>query len=146
MIYTIATKKALKLCFDNHKNQVDKGGMPYVFHPFFFFMHMDDEDSVCVALLHDIVEDTSVTTDDLEKMGFNTNVINAIKLLTHTDLPYFDYIEKISHNKIATKVKLKDLYHNSMIERLDNPTEKDLIRREKYLKAIKILEDSCKQE
>lgn len=70
MIYTTLTKKALKICFNAHKNQVDKTGVPYVFHPFHLAEQMDTEDSVCVALLHDVVEDTDITFDDLTKEGF----------------------------------------------------------------------------
>ena len=85
MIYTTMTKKALKICFNAHKEQVDKTGLPYVFHPFHLAEQMDDEDSVCLALLHDVVEDTNVSFEDLINEGFNENIINALKLLTHKD-------------------------------------------------------------
>ena len=64
MIYTPLTKKALRLCFDGHRDQVDKTGLPYVFHPFHLAEQMKDEYTTAVALLHDIVEDTDMTDDD----------------------------------------------------------------------------------
>ena len=73
MIYTEMTKKALKLCFEAHKEQIDKSGMPYVFHPFHLAEQMQDEETTIVALLHDVIEDTDYTLDDLRKMGFGAN-------------------------------------------------------------------------
>lgn len=140
MIYTDLTKKALKLCFEAHKEQVDKSGMPYVFHPFHLAEQMNDEATTVVALLHDVVEDTDITFEDLEKQGFGEEIISALKLLTHNDdTPYMDYVAKIKNNKIATKVKLADLKHNSDLSRLDTVDEKALKRKEKYEKAIKLL-------
>ena len=143
MIYTENTKKALKLCFEAHKEQLDKSKMPYVFHPFHLAESMDDEKTTIVALLHDIVEDTEYTFEDLEKMGFESEIIDALKLLTHGEnVNYFDYVRKIKENPIAKKVKLADLAHNSDLTRLDNIDEKALKRREKYIEAIKILEEN----
>ena len=143
MIYTENTKKALKLCFEAHKEQLDKSKMPYVFHPFHLAEGMDDEKTTIAALLHDIVEDTEYTFEDLEKMGFESEVIDALKLLTHGgNVNYFDYVRKIKENPIAKKVKLADLAHNSDLTRLDNIDEKALKRREKYIEAIKILEEN----
>ncbi len=142
MIYTNLTKQALKLCFESHKEQVDKSGMPYVFHPFHLAEQMTDEATTVVALLHDVVEDTELTFEDLEKQGFGEEIISALKLLTHNDdTPYMDYVAKIKTNKIATAVKLADLRHNSDLSRLDTVDEKALKRKEKYEKAIKILEE-----
>ena len=69
MIYTADTKKALKLCFEAHKNQTDKAGMPYVFHPFHVAEQMPDEKTTIVALLHDVVEDTSYSLRDIRRNG-----------------------------------------------------------------------------
>ena len=140
MIYTEKTKKALKLCFEAHKNQTDKSGMPYVFHPFHLAEQMKTEETTIVALLHDVVEDTDYTLDDLDKMGFDKPIIEAIELLTHTDdTEYMDYVRAIKSNPIAKTVKLADLTHNSDLTRLDEITDKSLARREKYLKAIELL-------
>ncbi len=140
MIYTKDTKKALKLCFEAHKDQLDKSSLPYVFHPFHLAEQMDTEEATVVALLHDVVEDTNYTLEDLKNMGFSEAVISAIALLTHEEgAEYMDYVKKIKCNEIARKVKLADLKHNSDLSRLDIVDEKALKRREKYLKAIELL-------
>jgi len=142
MIYTPITKKALKLCFEAHKEQVDKSGMPYVFHPFHLAEQMKNEETTVVALLHDLVEDTDYTIEDLMSMGFSKSITDAIALMTHAnDVEYMDYVREIKNNPIAKAVKLADLKHNSDLTRLDVADEKALSRREKYLKAIKLLEE-----
>ena len=131
MIQTENTKKALKLCFDAHKDQVDKSGLPYVFHPFHLAEQMKDEDTTIVALLHDVVEDTEYTLDDIRTMGFSDSVIAALALLTHDEnTEYMEYV---------TAVKLADLRHNSDLSRLDTADEKAEKRRGKYLAAIELL-------
>lgn len=146
MIYTKETKKAMKLCFEVHKDQVDKAGLPYVFHPFHLAEQMCDESTTVVALLHDVVEDSEYTFEDLEKMGFSNKVVEALKLLTHDKtVPYMTYIEQLNNNIIARKVKLADLIHNSAISRLDSVGEKDKKRIEKYSKAIAYLREEEKQ-
>ena len=88
MIYTPDTKKAMRLCFEAHKNQTDKSGQPYVFHPFHVAEQMPDEETTIVALLHDVIEDTSYTPDDLRSMGFDEDVLEALALMTHDkDVP-----------------------------------------------------------
>ncbi len=142
MIYTDNTKKALKLCFEAHKNQVDKSGIPYVFHPFHLAEQMTTEETTIVALLHDLVEDTDYTIEDLVNMGFDKSITDAIALMTHSDdVDYMDYVRTIKENAIAKAVKMADLKHNSDITRLDVVDEKALTRREKYLKAIALLEE-----
>lgn len=142
MIYTPMTKKAMKLCFEAHKNQVDKSGMPYVFHPFHLAEQMADEDITVVALLRDVIEDTDYTLNDLKNMGFSNTVCEALSYLTHDDtVPYLEYVKNIKKSRIATVVKLADLKHNSDLTRLDCVKEKDLSRVEKYKEAIKILEE-----
>ncbi len=141
MIYTPKTKKALGLCFEAHKEQVDKSGLPYVFHPFHLAEQMETEETTIVALLHDIVEDTPYTISDLESEGFDKAVLDAIALMTHEDgVDYMDYVAKIKENPIAKAVKLADLRHNSDLTRLDTIDEKALKRRENYLKAIELLQ------
>jgi len=140
MIYTPLTKKALKLCFAAHKNQVDKSGLPYVFHPFHLAEQMTTEETTVVALLHDVVEDTPSTLADIADMGFPKAVIDALALLTHDDaVPYMDYVAAIKQNPIAKAVKLADLKHNSDLTRLDHADAKALQRVEKYRKAIDLL-------
>jgi guanosine-3',5'-bis(diphosphate) 3'-pyrophosphohydrolase len=147
MIYTELTKKAMNIAFNAHKNQLDKGGYPYIAHPIHLAEQMDNEIAAIVALLHDVVEDTDWTMEDLEKEGFPPEVTDALKLLTHNDgSAYMDYVQRIadSNNMYAKQVKLADLRHNSDLSRLSAVDGKALARIEKYTKAIAILEDSLK--
>lgn len=142
MIYTDKTKKAMKLCFDAHKDQKDKSGLPYVHHPFHLAEQMDTEEATIVALLHDVVEDTDYTLADLEELGFGPDVMEALSLLTHDDgVDYMEYVSAIKENPLAKKVKLADLEHNSDLTRLNVVDEKALKRRETYLEARKLLEE-----
>lgn len=146
MIYTTMTKKALKLCFEAHLDQTDKSGMPYVFHPFHLAEQMDTEEETTVALLHDVVEDTDYTLEDLTAMGFPNRVIEALALMTHDPkVPYMEYVKVISGNPLATKVKLADLRHNSDTTRLDHIDENALSRVKKYSEAIELLESVAHQ-
>ena len=142
MIYTELTKKAMKLCFTAHKDQTDKSGLPYVFHPFHLAEQMPDELTTVAALLHDVVEDTAYTFADLREMGFPAAVLEALALLTHDDgTPYLDYVAQLKSNPIARAVKLADLRHNSDLTRLDHVDARALSRVEKYRKAITLLEE-----
>ena len=142
MIYSELTNKALKIAYEAHCGQTDKCGIPYIFHPFHLAEQMTDEYSVCAALLHDVVEDTAVTIDELADI-FPCEVIEALKLLTHDpETDYFDYVRAIKGNAIATAVKLADLKHNSDETRfggVDVDESSAAYRREKYSKAYKIL-------
>ena len=141
MLYTPATKMALRLCFQAHKDQLDKGGMPYVFHPFHLAEQMLDEDTTVLALLHDVVEDTPYTLADLAAMGVSPKVLEALALMTHDSaIPYMDYVAKIKANPLARAVKLADLRHNSDLSRLDTADPRALQRIEKYRQAIELLE------
>jgi len=116
MIYTELTKKAMQIAFDAHKEQTDKTGLPYIFHPFHLAEQMDTEDEVCVALLHDVVEDTHITLDDLRAYDFPEQVINALSILIHDEgIPYSRYISLINYsdNPLVKKVKLADLHHKT---------------------------------
>ncbi|MBQ5488089.1 MAG: GTP pyrophosphokinase [Clostridia bacterium] len=140
MIYTDATKKAMRVCFAAHKDQLDKSGLPYVFHPFHLAEQMPDEDTTVTALLHDVAEDSEIRLDDLRKMGFNERVMNALSLLTHDPaVPYMDYVRALKSDPVAKAVKLADLAHNSDLSRLDDPCESDIERAKKYAEAIALL-------
>ena len=142
MLYTELTKKAMKLCFEAHKDQHDKSGIPYVFHPIHLAEQMEDEYTTVVALLHDVMEDSSFTLEDLREMGYPEPVLDALVLMTHREgVPYMDYVMAIKPNEIAKKVKLADLRHNSDTTRLDEITGKVWARVEKYKQAIALLEE-----
>ena len=147
MLYTALTKKAMQVCFAAHKEQVDKSGLPYVFHPFHLAEQMTGEEAVCVALLHDVVEDSDYTPADLEAMGFPKAVVEGVALMTHDPaVPYMEYVAAIGRHPVARVVKLADLRHNSDLSRLDTVTERDLQRAEKYAAAITLLESMEKKE
>ena len=139
MIYTDNTEKAMKIAYQAHHGQVDKSGVPYIFHPIHLAEKMKTEEECIVALLHDVVEDTDITFEQLEK-EFSPTVIEALKFLTHDDsVEYMEYIRNIKQNPIAKRVKLADLWHNFDDTRMRKPTIKDIRRREKYWKAIRFL-------
>lgn len=139
MVYTTNTQKAMKIAYDAHYGQVDKSGVPYIYHPIHLAEQMQTEEECIVALLHDVVEDTEITFEQLEK-EFSDTVIQALKLLTHDkSTDYMEYVRNLKHNPIARKVKLADLRHNSDVTRIEKITEKDVKRQEKYLSAIEFL-------
>lgn len=133
--------KAYELAENLHRGQVDKSGEPYIDHLIEVANHVEGRDAIIVALLHDAMEDQGVTTRFLMNQGFDPTVIDAIILLTRTGNDYENYIMKIKHHPLARMVKLADMRHNSDLLRLKTIGEKDLLRREKYLKYIQILED-----
>jgi (p)ppGpp synthase/HD superfamily hydrolase len=142
MIYTPLTKQALRLCFEAHKAQTDKTGLPYVFHPFHLAEQMKDEISTVCALLHDVIEDTDYTLEDLAAMGFPDEVLEVLRLLTHApEEPYMDYVERLSHHPVARQVKLADLRHNSDLTRMDESEidEWALARTKRYKQAMRLL-------
>ena len=142
MIYTELTKKAMKIAYDAHHGQLDKGGLPYVFHPWHLAEQMDDEISTIAALLHDVGEDTDWTLEQLEAEGFPPESMEALGLLTHPEgQPYMEYVAGLRHNSVAVKVKLADLRHNSDFTRLSAVTAGQRARLEqKYAPAFALLE------
>ena len=133
--------KAYFLSSKYHQNQFDKAGKPYFEHPKYVASLLTEENEKIVAYLHDILEDTDIDLRIL-KENFTDEIIQAVLTMTHDkNDSYFDYIDKISKNKIARKVKIADLTHNSDLKRLKNVTEKDLERVEKYNRALSILKN-----
>ena len=133
-------ERALAIALSAHRGQVDKAGRPYVLHPMTVAARMTTDDGIITALLHDVVEDSDYTIDDLDSL-FSPNIIEALTLLTHekgTD--YFTYIHNLKDNPLARAVKIEDLLHNSDLTRLGRDiTDKDIQRRNKYQKALAIL-------
>ena len=140
MIYTKLTKKAIRIAYEAHMGQEDKCGLPYIFHPYHLAEQMETEETAAAALLHDVLEDTSVTFEDLKAEGIPDSVLEALKMLTHDPkVPYLEYVAALKGNPVARAVKLADLAHNSDLTRIDEVTEKDIERVEKYKKAREIL-------
>ena len=142
MLYTPLTNKALQTAYHAHCGQTDRGGVPYIFHPYHLAEQMETEEEICTALLHDVVEDTSVTLQDLAK-DFSPRILAAVALLTHrAGTDYFDYVRAIKADPLAKKVKLADLAHNSDETRIAHssiPPHKREQLRQKYSRARAIL-------
>lgn len=146
MIYTALTNKAIRIAYRAHHGALDTSGIPYILHPVHLAEQMTDEYTTIAALLHDVVEDTYVTIEDLRSEGFPEEVLDAIRLLTHEDgVPYLDYVAAIKNNPIAKAVKLADLRHNmdqtrfSGSEQLMPSEEKMEYYRKKYEPALALL-------
>ena len=127
--------KVLVLATNAHAGQFDRGGKPYILHPLkvMHYLKTDDEELQCIALLHDVVEDTDTSWKDLEALGCTERVLNAVRALTK--LPgqtYDEYKEVVFANEDAMRVKLCDLRHNTDIRRLKGVTQKDVDRIAKY--------------
>lgn len=132
----------MRIASQVHEKQKDKGGNSYILHPIRIAMRLRtiDEELMQIAILHDVIEDSNVTIDFLEKEGFSDRVLVALDLLTHkpTD-SYKEYIEKISKNADAIKIKLEDLRDNSDITRLKGLSVEDFKRMEKYHRSYVFL-------
>lgn len=136
-------ERARKIAERAHAGQTDKAGRPYIEHPAFVAAHVQGAQAKAAAWLHDVVEDTSVTLQDLQDAGMAPEVVEAVRLLTHDKaVPYLDYVRALKDNPIARQVKLADLAHNSDLSRIPHPTQQDHDRLEKYRRAREILEDA----
>ena len=127
--------KMLVIVTNAHDGQFDKGGHPYILHPLkvMHYLKSDDEELMCMALGHDVIEDTSVTYEDLRKAGISERVIVGIEALTkRAGYSYEDYKKQVFSNIDAMRVKMADLRHNSDIRRLKGVGPKDLARIAKY--------------
>lgn len=132
--------KALKVAVKAHSNQVDKGGNPYIYHPAAVANMVESEEEKIVALLHDVVEDSSITLEVIESYGFSDRVLKALKVITKCKgEDYEDYINRVKQDPIACKVKIADLKHNMDLTRIPEPCEEDYVRVEKYKNNIKQL-------
>ena len=135
-------RRAFQTALEAHRGQVDKSGADYINHPLAVAAQVDEISAIIVALLHDTIEDTALTLDELrEKIPLTDDETAALKLLTHDEkIPYLDYVAAIKSNALARRVKIADLRHNSDLSRIKNPSPKDFARVEKYCAALKLLE------
>lgn len=132
---------ALWVCFLAHKDQIDKGGAPYIFHPITVALNCSGENEKIVALLHDVVEDAHFTLKELAYCGFSEEIVEAVDAITkRKGEEYNDYLIRVKANPIARKVKIADLVHNSDLSRLNVVHEVDLVRVKKYQEALEFLE------
>lgn len=136
---------AYNLALIYHKGQVDKANKPYINHVVYVANHVKTNDEKIVAILHDIIEDTSLTLNDLKKLGFSNIVIEAIDAITKRQgEAYHDYLKRVMNNKIAIKVKIEDLKHNADITRYDSPTRENINKCNEYKKKLEFVKNSIK--
>ena len=148
-------ERAIEIAHEAHRGQSDKAGRPYIEHPLRVMAAGESIDEKIVGILHDVVEDSNLTIDDLIAEGFAPNIIEALRCITKQSEsePYDHFIARIKGNPLATAVKLNDLTDNMDIRRLPYLSDKDVKRLKKYLKAYKLLTgeprysvEACKQE
>lgn len=129
----------MEFASEKHKGQVDRAGQPYIGHPKAVSKMVKGEDEKIVALLHDTVEDTDATIEEI-RSKFGDRIADAVNFLTHRPgVPYMDYVKGIKGNALARKVKLADLTHNMDLSRLPEVTDEDLKRIDKYKEAYDFL-------
>jgi len=131
---------ALSIARKAHEGQLDKAGVDYIEHPIYVASQVDTEEEKAVALLHDVIEDSPVSAEELLQAGLPETVVTAVQVLTKKkEQDYQTYLETVKKNPLARLVKLSDLKHNSDLSRLSSITEKDRERLKKYKKAIDFL-------
>lgn len=134
-------EKAIEIAARAHAGQKQKNGQPFVLHPLHMMFHVQSAEEQITAVLHDVVEDTGATFEEIERAGFPAAIIEALRLLTRTEgQTYQTYIEQIKANPLARQVKLADLRHNIDVLRIPHLEDKDLERCRKYHRAIRDLE------
>ena len=134
------SEKAYEIAKRAHLGQVDKAGEDYIKHPEKVASFVETDEEKAVAYLHDVIEDTELTLEDLHEYEFSKEVIEAVDIITKKKgEDYRSYLNSVKKNKLARAVKLADLRHNSDLTRLIKVTEKDIKRKEKYQKAIDFL-------
>lgn len=125
--------KAIEIAARAHAGQTDKGGHPYILHPLRVMLNCESEPAKICAILHDVIEDTNITVDDLRAEGFGDEIIASLECLTkQDDESYDDFIGRVLTNETACRVKLADLADNMDLTRIENPSEKDKERIKKY--------------
>jgi hypothetical protein len=143
-------EKALQIASKAHEGQKDKEGLPYILHPLRVMMSVEGEEAQIVGVLHDVIEDTPVTADDLRQAGFSEKIIDALLCVTHRkDEPYAAYMVRCRGNEIARRVKLADLTDNSRLDRTilrPQRFDADVARLRKYVLSYKFLTDQITEE
>lgn len=133
-------ERAIEIAARTHAGQVDKGGAPYILHPLRVMLRVAPGAQQIVAVLHDVVEDSEVTFEDLGREGFSAEVINGLRAVTKVEgESYEDFVARAALDPVGKKVKLADLMENSDLSRIAEPSQKDLERIEKYGRAIRYL-------
>ena len=136
-------EKAIALAATQHAGQLDKGGQPYILHPLRLMLQFSNSTLQIIAVLHDILEDTSTTTEDLEALGFSAKIIQAIQALTkQTGESRLEAAKRTALNPLATQVKYVDVLDNMNLTRINNPTARDFARLEEYKEVLEIIKQA----
>jgi (p)ppGpp synthase/HD superfamily hydrolase len=134
---------AITLAHRAHAGQVDKAGQPYITHPLRLMDAVATDEEKIVAVLHDVVEDSDVTINDLRAAGYSAAVVEAIACLTKREGEQYEaFIQRAASNVLAKKIKIVDLHDNMDMGRIAYPTKQDYARLEKYRHALQILQQS----
>lgn len=134
---------AISIASHEHMGQFDKGGNPYILHPLkvMYYLKSSDMQLMAIAVLHDVVEDTHVTYEELRNLGISERVIEGVRVLTKVPgQTAYEYLSAITSNKDALLVKMADLRHNMDVRRLKGVTEKDMARLARYADMYHVLE------
>lgn len=133
-------ERAIEIAARTHAGQLDKGGAPYILHPLRVMLRVAPGAQQIVAVLHDVVEDSEVTFEDLEREGFSAEVISGLRAVTKVEgESYEDFVARAALDPVGKAVKLADLMENSDLSRIAEPSQKDLERVAKYGRAIEYL-------
>ena len=134
-------ERAIKIAVEAHAGVKDRGGKAYILHPLSVMMRVETDAEKIVAVLHDVIEDTDWTFDNLSEEGFSEEIIDALKSVTKTsdEEDYDQFVLRAQKNEIGRKVKIADIKENLDVTRLDHLTEKDTARINKYKKALRLL-------
>ena len=134
-------EQAIVIAAKAHAGQVDKAGAPYILHPLRLMLQMEKPEERIVAVLHDVVEDSDWSLEQLREEGFSPKIIEAIDSVTRQqDEDYDEFIGRTTRNSIGSRVKLADLRDNCDLSRIANPSETDYQRIAKYRQAIRMVE------
>lgn len=133
-------EKAIAIAVEAHKGQEDKAGDPYILHPLRVMFQMETREEMIAAVLHDVLEDTPITPDQLKEMGFSETVLEALDSVTEkAGEKYEDFVQRAALHPIGKKIKLADLRDNMDLSRLEEITDEDIKRVKKYHGALKII-------
>lgn len=138
---------AIALAADAHRHQKDRAGAAYILHPLRLMVKMTDESAMIAAVLHDVVEDTDWTLDDLREEGFSEEVLHAVDCLTQRKgEPYNALIQRAKLSPISLRVKIADLEDNMDVKRLKTFSAYDADRLEKYHAAWRELKTEAAKQ
>ena len=136
-------EKAIALAATQHAGQLDKGGQPYILHPLRLMLQFSNPTLQIIAVLHDILEDTATTAEDLKALGFSAEIIKSIQALTkQTGESRLEAAKRTTLNPLATQVKYVDVLDNMNLSRINNPTARDFARLEEYKEVLEILKQA----